>query len=98
MAITLNKHAIQCEQIALACGKITPLSSPQSSLYDISRCWRRLLDATGFQSANMPGWNEKEEAAAEVMIATLTYLQRIGCSNIEQLLREAIERHARQDE
>lgn len=98
MAITLNKHAIQCEQIALAGGIITPLSSPRASIYDISRCWRRLLDATGFPSGNMPGWNEKEEAAAEVIIATLIYLQRIGCSNIEQLLREAIERHARQDE
>ena len=98
MAITLNKQAIRCEEIALAGGKITPLSSSRTSLYDISREWRVLLDATSFPSENLPKWSEKEEAAAEVLIATLTYLQRIGCTNIEQLLRDAIERHARQNE
>lgn len=98
MAITLNKQAIRCEEIALAGGKITPLSSSRTSLYDISRQWRELLDATSFPSENLPEWSEKEESAAEVMIATLTYLQRIGCRNIEQLLRDAIERHARQNE
>ncbi|MCM1141765.1 MAG: hypothetical protein NC453_24610 [Muribaculum sp.] len=98
MAITLNKQAIRCEEIALAGGKITPLSSPRTSLYDISREWRKLLDSTSFPSQNLPKWSEKEEAAAEVLIATLTYLQRIGCKNIEQLLRDAIERQARQNE
>jgi len=98
MAITLNKQAVRCVEIALAGGKITPLSSSRISLYDISRMWRVLLDATSFPSGNLPEWSEKEEAAAEVLIATLTYLQRIGCKNIEQLLRDAIERHARQNE
>lgn len=93
----LNKQAIQCENMAIACGKITPLSSPQVSLYDISRCWRELLGATSFPSVKMPEWNEKEEAAADVLIATLTYLRRIGCRDIERLLRDAIERHARKD-
>ncbi|MCM1337730.1 MAG: hypothetical protein NC187_08140 [Candidatus Amulumruptor caecigallinarius] len=98
MAITLNKQALRCEEIAVARGKITPQSSPRTSLYDISRQWRELLGASGFPSEGMPGWSEKEAAAAELLIATLTYLQHIGCKNIEQLLRDAIERQARQNE
>lgn len=98
MAITLNKSAIRCEEIAIASGKITSNSSARPLFYDISRNWRELLDASSFQSDNPGPWSEKEEAAAEVMISTLTYLQRIGCKNIEQLLKDTIERHARQNE
>ena len=98
MAITLNKQAIRCEKIAIDSGKITSLSSSRITLYDISRKWRELLDATSYPSSEMSKWSEKEVAAAEVLIATLTYLQRIGCKNIEQLLRDVIERHARQNE
>lgn len=94
MAIELNAQAALCEKIALAGGSITSLSSSRTSLYDISRQWRKLLEATNFKSENLPGWSEKEELAAETMIATLTYLQRIGCKDIERLLRAAIRRHA----
>lgn len=97
MAITLNKSAIRCEEIAIASGKITPNSSARPLLYDISRNWRMLLDATSFQSDNPGPWSEREEAASEVIISALTYLQRIGCKNIEQLLKDSIERHARQN-
>lgn len=93
MAITLNKHAILCEQLAVAGGKITPNSSPRVSLYDISREWRRLCDATGFKSLTLEGYTEREQGAAEVIIATLTYLQRIGCTDVERLLKAAIASH-----
>lgn len=96
MAIPLKKFAEQCEEVALANGKITQLSSPTVSMYDISRKWRALCKATAFKSDNLQDWSEKEEGAAEVIIATLTYLQRIGCKNIEQLLRAALEQHRRQ--
>lgn len=98
MAITLNKSAIRCEEIAIASGKITSHSSARALLYDISRHWRELLDASSFQSDNPGAWSEREEKAAEVMISTMTYLQRIGCKNIERLLNDTIERHARQNE
>lgn len=98
MAITLNKYAVKCEKIALAGGKITPSSSAQPLLYDISRNWRQLLNATGFMSDNMTAWSEKEEAAGEIIISAVTYLRRIGCRDIEQLLRDIIECHARQNE
>lgn len=98
MAITLNKYAVICEQIALAGGKITENSSARPLLYDISRNWRSLLDSTGFSSGNPEKWSEREEAACEVMISAMTYLQRIGCRNIEQLLKDMIERHAKEIE
>lgn len=97
MAITLNKCAIRCEEIAIAGGKITNNSSARPLLYDISRNWRTLLDATNFKSG-LGEWSEKEAAAGEVLISTLTYLQRIGCKNIEKLLKDIIERHARQND
>lgn len=97
MAITLNKYAVQCEEIAIANGKITPKSSSRPLLYEISRNWRKLLDATTFPGETEK-WSEKEEAASEVILSALAYLQRIGCKNIEQLLRDTIERQARQIE
>lgn len=98
MAITLNKYAGMCEEIAIAGGKITPNSSATPLLYDISRHWRKLLEATNFQGLDGSPWSEKEEAASEVIISAITYLQRIGCKNIEKLLKDTIERHARQNE
>lgn len=98
MAITLNKYAIQCEQIAIAGGKITDNSSARPLLYDISRNWRSLMDATSYKSETLPEWSEKEESASEVIISAVTYLQRIGCRNIEQLLKDTIELLARQSE
>lgn len=87
MAITLKKMAVKCEEMALMTGKITPESSPTVSLYDISTSWRSLCDATKFKSVNIPEWSEQEEDAAGVIIATITYLQRIGCSDIERLIK-----------
>jgi hypothetical protein len=91
MAITLNKIAKKCENIAIVSGRITPLSSPTVSLYDISRNWRSLVDASKYKSADIPEWSEREEEAAGVIIATITYLQRIGCRNIEQLIKDKFE-------
>ena len=96
MAITLNKLAVRCEDIALAQGKITAESSSTPLLYDISRNWRILTEASNFRSLNGK-WSEKEEAAGEVIISAVTYLQNIGCKNIEQLLKDTIERHSGQN-
>lgn len=96
MAIKLNKYAIQCEKIALDNGKITSESSPTVSLHDISREWRSLCNATVYQGVDSSRWNEKEVKAANVIIATLIYLKRIRCDNIEKLLRDVITLNARQ--
>ena len=97
MAITLNKHAIRCVKIALAKGIITPASSARASLYDISRHWRKLTEATSYVGETGE-WSEREEEAAQVIISTLTYLQRIGCIDIEKLLKNTIEQMDREIE
>lgn len=97
MAITLNKYAIRCEEIALASGRLSSDSSARPLIYDISRNWRKLLTASKSMQ-NTDTWSEKELAAGEVIISAMTYLQRIDCKNIEQLLRDTIERHARLNE
>lgn len=91
MAIPLRKFAALCVQVAIEGGKITEASSPRVSVYEISRKWRELYNATSFQSQSVEGWSEKEVAAAEVIIASLTFLERIGCKNVEQLLRQTLE-------
>lgn len=96
MAIPLKRFAAQCEEVAIANGKITQMSSPSVSMYEISRQWRLLHMASTFKSSNLPDWSEKEEGASEVIIAALTYLQRIGCKDIERLLRETLVHHRRQ--
>lgn len=98
MAITLNKYAVRCIEIALAAGTITPHSSAQTFFYDISRYWRKLSEATNFKSDKDRRWSEKEVLAGEVIISAVSYLQRLECRNIELLLRDTIERHARQNE
>lgn len=95
MAIKLNQYALLCERAALDNGSITPNSSARPLLYDISRKWRELLDATGFQSQNPGPWSEREAAACEVMISCLAYLQRIGCTNIERLMRDILARYSK---
>lgn len=94
MAIPLNKFAARCEELAITRGKITRNSSAQPLLYDISRNWRLLLEATRFKAVGTDQWSEKEEAAVEVIISALAYLRRIGCENIEQLLKDTMERHS----
>lgn len=89
MAITLNKIAIRCEREALANGKITADSSARPFLYDISRNWRKLLDSTNYKDGE---WTEKERAASAVILSAITYLQRLGCKDIERLLKDTLER------
>ena len=97
MAVSLKKLATQCVEVAMANGKITPLSSPNVTLYDISRNWRKLCRSTSFKSCEQIDYSEKEEAAAEVIISALTYLQRIGCKDIEKLIGSTLELHRRQN-
>lgn len=94
MAITLNKQAKMCEKAALQSGRITPDSPAGTFLYDISRHWRRLIKATNFIS-RLGRWSEKEVCAGEVIISAVTYLQRLGCTDIEQLLRDTMEQKTR---
>lgn len=88
MAITLNKYAVRCSKAAIANGHITPASSFRTFLYDVSRSWRKEVDATSFRSEELGEYTERHVAGADVIIDQLLCLHRDGCENIEQLIRE----------
>lgn len=96
--ITLNKLAAKCFEIAMRRGKINKYTSARAILMAISAEWRELTQATKFRSGHIPQYSEQEEEAADVIISTLTYLKRIGCKNIEQLIKDKIEFNEKRDD
>lgn len=71
-------------------GKINKFTSGKAIILAISSEWRELLGATKFKSEHLPQYSEQEEEAADIIIATLTYLHRIGCEDVEQLIKDKI--------
>lgn len=96
--ITLNKLAVKCLRTAIRRGKIGKDSSPRAIILAISSEWRELCNATEYRSLHVPKYSEQEEEAADVIIATLTYLQKIGCRDIEQLIRDKINFNAKRED
>nr|DAL35600.1 MAG TPA_asm: NTP-PPase-like protein [Caudoviricetes sp.] len=88
--ITLNKLAVKCREIALRRRKITKDSSHKGLAIGISMEWRELFNASENPSEHIGDYSEREEEAADVIIAAMTYLQSIGCRNIEQLIKDKI--------
>lgn len=89
--IKLNKLAAQCLKTFLRKGVINQSSSSKVLVAIISADWRRLWGATKHKSESNPHYSEREDAAADVIISAVTYLQYIGCDSIEDLLRQKIE-------
>lgn len=89
--ITLNKLAEKCYQIALRRGKINIYTSRRAIINAISTEWRELSGAAKERSNHLPKYSEQEEEAADVIITTMTFLQKIGCSDIEQLIKDKID-------
>ena len=98
MALPLKKAALRWDEIALERGRITPESSAQPFLYDISRYWRRAMSATNHKATSSEPWTEKECCVADMILSALGYLHRNGCEHIEQLLKDTLEQHARQSD
>lgn len=88
--IKLNKLADFIYKTAIRRGKIRDSSSPMVAIAQISSEWRELWEATNASSEHLPAYSEKEEEAADVIIATISFLKHIGCDDIEALLRAKI--------
>ena len=86
--ITLNKLAVKCLRTAIKRGKIGKHSSAKAIIVAISAEWRELCNK----------YSEQEEEAADVIIASLTYLQKIGCKDIEQLIKDKINFNAKRED
>mgnify|MGYP007008125669 FL=1 len=96
--ITLNKLAKRCLETAMRKGKINNYTSRRAFILLIPVNWRELLEASKYHSKHLPGYSEQEIAAAGIIISTITYLSRIGCANIEQLIKDTIEFNDNKDE
>lgn len=100
MALTLNKTILPAIVAnAHAAGLITDESSSTVAVYQISRYWRELFQkATRHRSDTLPGWNEKEHAAAKVITSALLFLAMEQCKDVEQLIVDTINAELRTDE
>lgn len=96
--ITLNKLAVKCLRIAIKRGKIGRNSSAKAIIWAISAEWRELCNASEYRSNHIPKYSEQEEEAADIIIASLTYLQKIGCRDIEQLIKDKINFNAKRED
>lgn len=96
--ITLNKLAVKCLRTAIGRGKIGKHSSAKAIIVAISTEWRELCRASEYRSMHIPKYSEQEEEAADVIIASLTYLQKIGCRDIEQLIKDKINFNAQRED
>lgn len=88
--ITLNRLAGKCRETALRRHKITVHSSHRGLAIGISAEWRELMDAADRPSPHIGGWSEREEEAADIIISAVTYLECIGCRDIEQLIKDKV--------
>lgn len=100
MALTLNKKIVPAiVSNAHISGLITAESSSTVAVYQISRYWRELFKkATRHRSDILPGWNEKEHAAAKVITSALLFLAMEQCKDVEQLIIDTINAEFRTDE
>lgn len=77
--------------IAKRRGKINDHSSSRAIIMHMSSEWRELCRATKYRSDHMPKYSEQEEEAADVIITALTFLCKIGCKDIERLIKDKVE-------
>lgn len=95
--IKLNIYAMKSHSQSIARGDYTENSSPMAIILRETKSWCRLHQAQ-MDSKTQPealsrfdGYTLREEAAAEVIVSMMEYLQHIGCKDIEGLIRKIVE-------
>ena len=85
--ITLNKLAQSCLFTIMKRFRLNKTSSIKAFGNYISACWRKMdmLDTT-----NEELLQEREKRAADIIIATVAYLEMLGCEDIEKLIKDRI--------
>ena len=91
--ITLNKLSKSLYDMLMARRKITRDSSVMAFTVRVSKHWRLMLEAARGWGAD--GSREKgERACADVIVDALMWLQKSGCRDIEQLVKDRMESRA----
>lgn len=76
--LSLNYMAKEALRTATKRGKVDDRSTDMEQIAAIRAELAELADATEKKSAHLPCFTEQQEEAADVIIATLTYLARKG--------------------
>lgn len=74
--ISLNHMAKKALEVAIKRGKVDSRTTDMEQIAAIRAELAELADATEKKSLHLPCFTEQEEEAADVIIATLTYLAR----------------------
>ena len=74
--MSLNYMAKKALEVAIKRGKVDSRTTDMEQIAAIRAELAELADATQKKSAHIPYHTEQEEEAADVIIATLTYLAR----------------------
>lgn len=95
--IKLNIYAMRSHGQAIARGDYSENSNPMVLVLRETKAWCKLHQAQ-IDSKTMPnapsridGYSLREEAAGEVIVLMMEYLQHVECKDIEGLLRRIIE-------
>ncbi len=76
--LSLNRMAEKALETATKRGKVDSRTTDMEQIQAIRAELAELADATEKKSVHIPYFTEQEEEAADVIIATLTYLARKG--------------------
>lgn len=94
--IVLNKLAKKCQENCIRSGRVTGNSNHRAYLVHASVMLHEAFDKTKWASDTLKQWSEYEVSAAEVICWMTAFLERLGCDNIEQLIKDVIEYHQAQ--
>lgn len=90
--IKLNIYAMRSHGHSIARGEYTENSSAMVIAMKETRAWCKLHQAqldrkVPEDPSRFEGYSLREEAACEVIVSMMEYLQHIGCKDIEKLIR-----------
>jgi len=95
--IKLNIYAMRAHGQSISRGEYSENSSGMAVILKETKAWVKLHQAQ-IDSKEQPealsrfeGYTLREEAAAEVIVSMIEYLQHIGCKDIEGLIRRIVE-------
>lgn len=85
--ITLNKLAQSCLFAFMKRFRLNNTTSIKAFGNYISVCWR-LLDILDTKDEEL--LPERKKRAADIIVATIAYLEMLGCKDIERLIKDRI--------
>lgn len=94
--IKLNILAMKSHGKSIARREYSENSSAMAVVLKETKAWCKLhqaqLDKTQPEAqSRFEGYTLREEAAAEVIVSMMEYMQHIGCKDIEGLIRRIVE-------